>query len=131
MKDERRRISQRVAYFACQGVATLIWWALVGGSPAVRRWFAFGDDGTSLMPFLPADLVMWAGGSLVAAWGDWIGAAWTAPLRHVVFGAMACSVLHALALAMLSRGGWPGVLLMTPALVCTAWFTWHDFPSKH
>lgn len=120
----------RAAYFLAQGVATLAWWVVIGLSPSARSWFAFGDDGRSLLTFLVADVFFWIGGSLAAAWGEWSGAAWTAALRPVLCGALACSVIHALTLALLTRAGWPGVLLMLSALLSTAWLTWHA-PAFH
>lgn len=119
----------RAAYFAAQAIATAGWWTAVAWAPAVRRVFAFGDAGESLLPFLPADMLLWVGGSLAAAWGDWSGAAWTPALRHALCGALACSVLHAVGLAIHKGAGWPGAVLMAPALAITAWLTWQATPS--
>jgi hypothetical protein len=124
MKDERRRKSQCIAYFICQGVATLAWWGLIAASPVWRRRFAFGDDGASIAAFLPADIVFWCIGSLAAAWGEWRGSAWTATVRHVLCGAIGCSVAHAATLAYMASAGWPGVFLMLPAFGLTVWWTW-------
>ena len=129
MNDGRQRASPSGAYFALQGIATLGWWTLVAASPAWRRWFAFGDDGASLVPFLAADLVFWCLGSLAVAWGEWRRAAWTAALRFVLCGALGGSLLHALVLAARSGAGWSGVLVMLPALVATVWFAWYSTSS--
>jgi hypothetical protein len=122
--------SPRSLYFLAQGVLTLVWWAVIGLAPSVRRWFAFGDDGLSLLAFLPGDLLFWVGGSLAAAWGERTAAPWTGGLRQVLCGGLACSALHAVMLAGLTRTGWPGVCLMLPALATSAWITWHASASQ-
>lgn len=116
--------SVRSAYFVIQALTTLAWWMAVSMSPSWRMWFAFGDDGLSLRSFLPGDLVFWVVGSLAVGHGEWHGNAWTASLRWVLCGALACSVLQAASLAAISGSGWPGVLLMLPALVFTLRLTW-------
>jgi hypothetical protein len=128
MAGDRRGLPSSTVYFICQGAVTLAWWGLVAAAPAWRRWFAFGDDGASLRPFLAADLVFWVVGSWLAAWGEWRGAAWAATVRAVLCGGIACSVLHATALALAAGAGWSGVLLMLAALGLTAWFTWRSLP---
>lgn len=114
----------RAAYFVVQALATVVWWLAVCVSPEWRAWFAFGDDVRSLWSFLPGDLVFWFVGSLAVGHGEWHGNGWTSPLRWVLCGALASSVLHAAALAALSGAGWPGVLLMAPALGITVCLTW-------
>ena len=123
--DHPRHLSS-AGYFVAQAVATLAWWALMAWSPGWRRWFAFGDDGASLWVFFPTDMLLWFGGSLVAATGFRRRAPWALPVACVVCGAIAASVLHAAMLAAQSRAGWPGVLLMLPALSLTLFFAWHS-----
>lgn len=113
----------RAVFFVVQALATLAWWLLVAISSGWRAWFAFGDDGGSLWPFLAADLVFWFTGSLAVGHGEWHGNRWTGAARLVLCGAMACSVLHAASLAAISGAGWPGVFLMLPALAATLWLT--------
>ena len=124
MSSGRHPAIVSIVFFTFQGVATLAWWIVIVASPAWRRRFAFGDDGGSLIPFVAADLVFWCLGSLAAAWGAWRGAAWAAAVRFVLSGALGSSLLHAAALAVRSGAGWPGVLLMLPALVTTVWLAW-------
>lgn len=123
--DHPRHLSS-VGYFVAQAVATLAWWALMAWSPEWRRWFAFGDDGASLWAFFPTDILFWCGGSLAAAMGAWWRTRWAMPVACVLCGAIAASVLHAATLASQARAGWPGVLLMVPALALTLFFTWHS-----
>jgi len=120
---ERRIAGNRIraAYFLLQAVATLGWWLLIAVSPGWRAAFAFGDDGGSLRPFLAADLVFWCAGSLAVGHGEWHGNRWTGPARLLLCGAMTSSVLHAASLAIISGAGWPGVVLMLPALITTLW----------
>jgi hypothetical protein len=114
----------RAAYFALQGLATLAWWLLIAVSPTWRRWFAFADDGASLLQFLPGDLIFWVLGSFLAAWAELIGASWQRGVRHAVGGAVACSLVHAMSVAALAGAGFRGVILMTPAVLLTGWLSW-------
>lgn len=113
------RETWRAAYFAFQGCATLAWWIMLAAVPACRRWFAFGDDGGSLLQFLPADLVFWVLGSWFAAWGELTGKAWRRGMQHVLGGGLACSLVQAATAAALTGTGVAGVLLMLPAVVTT------------
>lgn len=122
----RSGVAAASGYFFVQGIATLGWWALMASSSDWRRWFAFGDDGASLWTFLPADILLWCGGSLVASWAVWHRKPWAVSLTWALCGAIAASVLHAAALAVQARAGWPGVLLMVPALFLTVFFAWHS-----
>ena len=126
MSSERSRDLLSIGYFVIQSVATLGWWALIAWSPDWRRWFAFGDDGASLWAFFPTDILFWCGGSLAAAMGAWWQTRWEMPVACILCGAIAASVLHAATLAAQARAGWPGVLLMVPALALTLFFTWHS-----
>lgn len=112
------------AYHLLQAVATVVWWTAVAASPTVRRTFAFGDDGTSLWQFLPADLVFWCGGSLVVAAAAWSGRRMAAPASLVLLGAVGSSWVHSAALAWHSRAGWAGVVLMAIAVAMTARSAW-------
>lgn len=114
----------RAGYFAVQAFASLTWWLLVATNPACRRWFAFGDDGRSLLPFLPGDVLFWMVGSCIAAWGERSGAPWRGAVRHAVGGGVACSLVHAAAAAVISGTGYAGVLLMLPAVAMTVWLAW-------
>lgn len=126
MSNDQSRDLSSIGYFVIQAVATLAWWTLIAWSPEWRRWFAFGDDGASLWTFFPSDMLLWCGGSLATAVGAWLRAPWAMPVACALCGAIAASVLHAATLAAQSRDGWPGVLLMVPALLLTLFFTWHS-----
>ncbi len=118
------RAGWRAAYFTFQAVATLSWWSLVAVSPAWRLLFAFGDDGRSLLPFLPGDMIFWLFGSLLAARAEWTAAPGRRAVRLVLGGAVAGSFVHAAAAAACAEGGWSGVLLMAPAVLVTGWLAW-------
>lgn len=122
----RSGVAAASGYFFVQGVATLGWWVVMASSLEWRRWFAFGDDGASLWAFLPADILVWCVGSLAAAWAVRRRTPWAAPLVWALCGGIAASVLHAVALAVQTRAGWLGVLVMVPALVLTVFFAWHS-----
>ncbi len=112
------------AYHLVQAAATLGWWTAVATSPQVRGTFAFGDDGSSLWPFLPGDLLFWCGGSLIVAATVWSGCACAGSASLVLLGAVSCSWVHAAALAWQSRAGWTGVVLMAIAVAMTARSAW-------
>lgn len=114
----------RAAYFACQAGATLAWWLTMSAVPACRRRFAFGDDGGSLVQFLPADVIFWMIGSCIAAWGERSDASWRQAARHCLAGALACSLVHATSVAVGAGAGWAGVVLMLPAVAMTWWLAW-------
>lgn len=118
----------RAGYFAAQAGATLAWWMLIAVAPACRRWFAFGDDGRSLLPFLPGDVLFWVIGSCIAACGERSGAPWRNAVRHAVGGGMACSLVHAAGAAAIAGAGFGGVLLMLPAVALTLWLAWCSDP---
>ena len=74
----------------------------------------------------PTDILFWCGGSLAAAMGAWWQTRWEMPVACILCGAIAASVLHAATLAIQTRAGWPGVLLMVPALLISLFFAWHS-----
>lgn len=115
----------RAAYFLVQAGATLAWWLALAAVPAWRRRFAFGDDGGSLVHFLPGDVVFWMIGSCIAAWGEWSNASWRRAARQCLAGALGCSALHAASTAAGTGAGWDGVVLMLPAVAMTWWLAWH------
>lgn len=124
------RRTVRAAYFVMQALATVAWWLAIGVSPKWRAFFFFGDDGRSLWSFLPGDLAFWCVASLAVGHGEWHGNGWTAPLRWMLCGAMASSVLHAAAQAGISGAGWLGVFLMLPPFAVTVWLTWSATCSR-
>ncbi len=114
----------RAACYTCQASATLAWWGGVAMSPTWRGMFAFGDDGRSLLPFLPGDLVFWILASLLAARAEWTAAPARRSMRLVIAGAVGCSFVTAAGAAACVGSGWAGVLLMAPAVVMTTWLAW-------
>ena len=59
-----------VAFLTLQGLGCLVWWGVLCLRPEVRQWFTATDaPDTTLMAFAAPDLLLFAAGSLVVAWG--------------------------------------------------------------
>jgi len=55
-------------YFATQGVAVLVWWAVLFFSPEIQQYFLIpGADSLTLTAYLPADALLIGFGSLYCA----------------------------------------------------------------
>ena len=103
-----------------QGLAVLAWWAFLAGVPAGRDLFAPGDaDPGFLWAFLPADLLLVAGGSLAAA------RAWTSSsvptILWVAAGGLWYATLYVSVLWYLSLIPPLGPVMMLVASAGTAW----------
>jgi hypothetical protein len=101
-----------VGWFAGQAAATLAWWGLMAVSDRVRRWFELSDDRHVLSSFLIADLVLIAGGSLIAAAALWRRAGWAAWAAMAVAGAVAYATLYLVAWIVNGGDGWLGLVSM-------------------
>ena len=115
-----------IAFLVLQGCGVLIWWGIVLVSPQARALFvAPGAPDSTLLAFLGADLLLYAGGSLVSAYGlaGGRGWAWTALCIHT--GAAVYAALYGLALPLFSGGAWLGALLMCPSLIVLPFVLWH------
>lgn len=103
-------------YFAVQGLAVAAWWWLLWSSPGSRaRFHPAGSPETDLLAFWLPDLVLGAGGSLVAAVLVRASVAWRVPVVWMVAGSMIYGALYTIALAVATDDAWWSVAFMAPA----------------
>jgi protein-S-isoprenylcysteine O-methyltransferase Ste14 len=108
------------AFFALQGVLVLAWWAMLWQAPATRAWFTPpGWPQSTLTAFWLPDLVLAAGGSLLAAWLSLRGSGAAGPARWLVAGAMAYGTLFCLGASLATDGAWLSVALMVPGALAS------------
>lgn len=120
-----------VGYLVLQGVGVYLWWAMLLLLPESRGPFlAPGAPDSTLLAFIGADLTVFGGGSLAAAYGLWHGRNWAWGVLCGVAGASVYGGLYAAGLPLLSGGGWLGALLMLPAIVVPPWLAWVFRPRK-
>jgi hypothetical protein len=114
-----------IMFLALQGVGTFVWWAALFLFPAARDPFMAPDapDATLLAFFIP-DLLIYAGGALVAAYGLLRQNAWAWSALCVNAGAAVYAALYALTLPILSSGGWLGAVMMLPSLIVLPTAVW-------
>lgn len=123
--------SLAVAYLIVQGVAVYLWWAVLLLFPAAREPFkAPGAPDATLLAFIGADLLLYGGGSLFAAYGLARRLSWGWMMLCIDVGASVYAALYALALPLLSGGGWLGALMMVPALVVSPLLVWAFRPAN-
>ena len=114
-----------VAFLTLQGLGCLVWWGVLCLRPEVRQWFtATNAPDTTLMAFAAPDLLLFAAGSLAAAWGLATQAVWAWPVLCAHAGAVAYAGLYCVNLWLLSQSAWAGAALMTPSLVIVPVITW-------
>ena len=103
-------------YFGSQGAAGLAWWLSLLAVPSLRAPFvAAGAPEATLFALAPADILLFAGGSLAASAGISRGARWAMPLAWLTAGACAYAALYTVGLAWLAGASWLGAALMLPA----------------
>jgi hypothetical protein len=120
-----------VAYLVAQGLGGLAWWIVLLAVPAARRPFlAPGAPDVTLMAFGVADLVLYVGGSLGAAYGLGRRRPWSWPILCVHAGAAAYAALYVLTLAILTGSVEWGAALMAPSLAIPAYLAWRLRPGR-
>ena len=118
-------------YLALQGVLALAWWVVLLVAPETRRHFlAPGAPDVTLLAFLIPDVILFAGASMLAAYGLARGTAWAWPVLCLHAGAAAYAALYCIGLTLMSSGGaWFGAALMAPSLVVPPWLAWRLRPG--
>jgi hypothetical protein len=123
--------SLSVAYLTIQGLGGLAWWTMLLGWPASRSAFlATGAPDATLLAFAAADLLLFAGGSLVAAWGLATRQRWGWPVLCLHTGAAVYAGLYCLMLGLLDRRAWLGAVMMLPPLIVPALIAWYSRPRE-
>lgn len=119
-------------YLTLQGIGTLVWWAALTLVPAWREWFtASGAPTATLWAFLPADIVLISGASLVSAWGLAFRRRWGWPILCVQAGASLYAGLYCMQLWLLDPSTWRALVLMVPVLVIPAGLAWLLRPAAY
>ena len=114
-----------IAFLVVQGVGVLVWWAVMLFVPVARPLFMAPDaPDSTLFAFLPADGLVYAGASLLAAWGLARNRSWGWPVLCAAAGATIYAALYGLALPVVSGGGGLAGALMLPGLVIMPLLAW-------
>ncbi len=114
-----------VALLVLQAVVVLAWWAVMFLYPEAREPFkATGAPDSTLLGYLPADLIFYVAGSLLAAYGLARRKSWGWPLLCVVAGACAYAALYNWGIVLLGGGALFAALFMTPSMVALPFFSW-------
>ena len=114
-----------ILFLTLQGIGTFVWWAVLLVFPLAREPFmAPGAPHSTLLAFLLPDLLIYAGGALMAAYGLLRRSNWAWPVLCVNTGAAVYAALYSLTLPILSGGGWLGALMMFPSLVALPAAVW-------
>jgi hypothetical protein len=120
-----------IAFLIVQSTGVLLWWALMLLFPAARTSFlAPGAPDTTLFAFFLADLLLYAGGSFLAAYGLARDRRWAWPVLCAHAGAAVYATLYGLALPLFSGGGWLGAVLMAPSLLFLPVLVWQLRPES-
>jgi hypothetical protein len=118
-------------WLSLQAISAVLWWLLLLGYPPVRPFFlAPNAPEVTLFAFLPADLLLFVGGALSAAWGYAKGRNWRWPALLVHSAAAAYAALFCISLSLLSNSGWAGAMLMSPSLIITPYLAWRLNPNR-
>ncbi len=118
-------------FLVVQGLGGLAWWIVLLTIPTSRRFFlAPGAPEVTLLAFVFADLLLYAGGSLAAAYGLFRCRPWGWPILCVHAGAAAYASLYVLTLAAWSGSVTAGAALMAPSLAVPPYLAWRLRPGR-
>jgi hypothetical protein len=114
-----------VAALTLQAAGVLVWWAVMLLYPEWREPFkATSAPDSTLFGYLPADLVFYVVGTLLAAYALARREAWGWPALCVVAGACAYAALYNWGIVLLGSGALFAALFMTPSMVMLPLFAW-------
>jgi hypothetical protein len=114
-----------VALLIVQAVVVLAWWAVMLLYPAARELFkATGAPDATLLGYLPADLIFYVAGSLLAAYGLARREAWGWPVLCVVTGGVVYAALYNWGIVLFGGGALFAALFMTPSMLALPAFVW-------
>lgn len=121
-----------VGFLALQAGGAAVWWAMLLAVPESRRYFlASGAPEATLFAFGPGDVLLYLGGSALAAVGLAGRKSWAWPVLLLHAGAATYAALYTWGLTVLTAGeGWLGAALMTPSLVGPAFLAWRLRPRE-
>lgn len=117
-----RARSGAAAYLVVQAAATVVWWALITASPAIRQRFELAADRPEVLDaFMAGDAVLLVAGSILAAIATKRRTRSAAALTALVAGGSAYSTLYLAAWVAFGGHGSLGLVLMTLATAANAW----------
>ncbi len=121
-----------VVYLTAQGLAALLWWAVLAAFPAARAHFKpAGAPDSTLFAFAVADILLFAVGSLAAAVGLHQNTPWAWPVLVAHAGAAAYAGLYCVTLPAVAGGsGWLAAVGMAPAVVVPPALAWQMRPRR-
>lgn len=127
-----RKMRQLAVWFlVIQGVGGAVWWGILLAWPVTRPLFLPPATPPSiLLAFVLPDGVLFAGGSLAAAYGLAQGRPWGWPVLSIHAGAAVYAALYCLALPLVSGSGWLAAALMLPTLLALPYFVWVLRPGR-
>jgi hypothetical protein len=124
---QQARLTRTLAilYLLIQGGGLIVWWAMLLAFPATREPFtAPNAPESTLFAFILPDLLVYAAGSFITAYGLAAHKSWAWPALCFVTGATVYASLYAFALPFLSGGAWLGAAFMLPPMVVMCTLTW-------
>jgi hypothetical protein len=128
-EDLIRRLG--AAFLIVQGLGGLAWWVVLLTVPTARGFFlAPGAPEVTLLAFAIADLTLYVGGSLAAAYGLIRCRPWGWPILCVHAGAAAYASLYVLTLAAWSGSVTAGAAFMAPSLAVPPYLAWRLRPGR-
>jgi hypothetical protein len=120
-----------ITFLAIQGLGGLAWWLVLLALPGSRSYFLVaGAPEVTLLAFAVADLVLYVGGSLAAAYGLFRHRPWGWPVLCVHAGAAAYASLYVLTVAAWSGSVAVGAAFMAPSLVVPSYLAWRLRPGR-
>jgi len=109
-------------YFAAQGIAIILWWAMLFFAPSTRSYFQMGSNENVLLSFWLPDLFFLALGSLAAAYFLVKDHKFSAIAMWFVAGLMTYAAVYCLSFALMTDTGWLGAVFMIPAMIWSGIF---------
>lgn len=105
-------------YLAIQGIATLLWWAVLLIAPMSRRLFLPAEwPDLVLTTLLLPDFLLFAGASLAASWAISKRQPWWKAVLLLHLGASGYATLTSIAIFLATREAALSVVLMLPAFL--------------
>ena len=110
-------------YFAFQGTAVFVWWALLCFVPSTRPFFQMGESKSVLLSFWLPDTLFLGPGSFLAAALCWKSHPYRNNVTCFVTGLVTYACFYCLAFALMTDTGWLGVVFMVPATIWSGIFS--------
>ena len=110
------------AYLSLQAIGAMAWWVAVLRMPHARRHLV--PDSVPLETFqllLPADAILFIGGSLLSAWAIWRRRGWAPLCLAIHAGAALYAGLYMWTMSLRTGSAWiSAILMLVPLIVLPA-----------